>query len=94
MIREVKEMNVFFHGKVDAGFDVLKAKIETDMAGPMGQWVTEYRIADLGDGECMCAMNVTNMEELGKFMSDPAELQWDKDHGANYKAYMMQEMEG
>ena len=41
-------MNVFFHGKVDAGFDVLKNKIETDMAGPMGEWVTEYRIADLG----------------------------------------------
>ena len=87
-------MNVFFHGKIEAGFDVLKAKIESDMAGPMGQWVTEYRIAALGDGECMCATNVTNMEELGKFMSDPAELQWDKDHGADYKAYMMQEMAG
>lgn len=87
-------MNVFFHGKVDAGFDVLKNKIESDMAGPMGEWVTEYRIADLGGGECMCAMNVTNMEALGQFMSDPAEVQWDKDHGANYKAYMMQEMEG
>ena len=87
-------MNVFFHGKINAGFDVLKAKIESDMAGPMGQWVTDYRIADLGDGECMCAMNVTNMEELGKFMSSPEEIKWDEDHGAVYKADMMQEMEG
>jgi hypothetical protein len=25
-------------------------------------------------------------------MSDPAEMQWDKDNGAVYKAYMMSEM--
>ena len=33
-------MNVFFHGKIEAGFDVLKEKIESDMAGPMGAHVT------------------------------------------------------
>jgi hypothetical protein len=37
-------------------------------------------------------MNVTDMEALGAFMSDPAEVQWDKDNGAVYKAYSMQEM--
>ena len=40
----------------------------------------------------MCAMNCTDMEALGAFMSDPAEIQWDKDNGAVYKAYMMSEM--
>ena len=34
-------MNIYFHGTIEAGFDVLKAKIEEDMAGPMGQWITE-----------------------------------------------------
>ena len=68
-------MNVFFHGTIDAGFDVLKAKIESDIAGPMGAHVTEYRLADLGGGEVMCAMNCTNMEEMGKFMSSPEEMQ-------------------
>tara|TARA_B100000768_G_scaffold136879_1_gene127853 strand:- start:314 stop:424 length:111 start_codon:yes stop_codon:yes gene_type:complete len=29
-------MNVFFHGTIAAGFGVLKAKFEKDMAGPMG----------------------------------------------------------
>jgi hypothetical protein len=29
-------MNVFFHGTIEAGFDAIKAKIEKDMAGPMG----------------------------------------------------------
>ena len=37
-------------------------------------------------------MNCTDMEALGAFMSDPAEIQWDKDNGAVYKAYMMSEM--
>ena len=50
--------------------------------------------ADLGDGEVMCVMNCTNMEEMGKFMSSPEEMQWDKDNGAVYKAYLMEEMGG
>ena len=85
-------MNIFFHGTIEAGFDAIKGKLEKDMAGPMGQWITEYRIADLGNNEVMCAMNCTDMEALGAFMSDPAEMQWDKDNGAVYKAYMMSEM--
>ena len=42
----------------------------------------------------MCAMNCTNTEEMGKFMSSPEEMQWDKDNGANYKGYFMEEMQG
>ena len=85
-------MNIFFHGTIEAGFNAIKGKLEKDMAGPMGQWITEYRIADLGNNEVMCAMNCTDMEALGAFMSDPAEMQWDKDNGAVYKAYIMSEM--
>jgi hypothetical protein len=32
------------------------------------------------------------MDALGAFMSDPLEVQWDKDNGAVYKAYSMQEI--
>ena len=39
-------------------------------------------------------MNCTDMDAMGAFMSDPTELQWDKDNGAVYKAYMMTEMTG
>ena len=85
-------MNVFIHGTIAAGFDVLKAKVEEDMAGPMGKIISEYRLVDLGNNEVMCAMNCTDMEAMGAFMSDPAEVQWDKDNGAVYKAYMMSEM--
>ena len=85
-------MNVLIHGTIAAGFDVLKAKVEEDMAGPMGKIISEDRLADLGNNEVMCAMNCTDMEAMGAFMSDPAEVQWDKDNGADYKAYMMSEM--
>ncbi len=87
-------MNVFVHGTIEAGFDVLKAKFEKDMAGPISACVTEYRMADLGGGEVMCALNCTNMEEMGKFMRSSEEMQWDKDNGAVYKAYMMEEVAG
>ena len=85
-------MNVFFHSTIETGFDVLKARIEGQMAGDMGNWVTEYRLAEFGNNEVMCAMNCTDMEAMGAFMADPAEVQWDKDNGAVYKAYMMTEM--
>ena len=87
-------MNVFFHGTIKACIDVLKARIEKDMAGPINAWISESRLADLGGGEVMCAMNCTNMEEMGKFMSSPGEIQWDKDNGADYKAHFMEEMQG
>ena len=85
-------MNIFMHGNIAAGFGVLKAKFDKDMAGPMGKW---HRLPSDGfrqSDEVMCCMNVTDMDALGAFMSDPAEVQWDKDNGAVYKAYSMQEI--
>lgn len=87
-------MNVFMHGKVEAGFEVLKAKMAADMAGPAGEFCTEYRLADLGNGEVMFCANVTDFEKMGAFMSNPAEVQWDKDNGAVYKVYTLEEMQG
>ena len=46
-------MNVFMHGTVEAGFDVPKAKIESDMEGPAAEFVDEYRLAHLDNGEIM-----------------------------------------
>ncbi|MDB3861794.1 hypothetical protein N9301_09995 [Paracoccaceae bacterium] len=86
-------MNVFMHGTCAAGFSVLKAKIEKDMAGPAGEWVSEYRLADLGNNELMFAANVTDFDAMGAFMSNPAEVQWDKDNGAVYKVYTLEEMQ-
>ena len=86
-------MNVFMHGTCAAGFDVLMAKIEKDMAGPAGEWVSEYRLADLGNNELMFAANVTAFDAMGAFMSNPAEVQWDKDNGAVYKVYTLEEMQ-
>jgi hypothetical protein len=87
-------MNVFMHGKVEAGFKVLKAKMAADMAGPAADFCTEYRLADLGNGEVMFCANVTDFEKMGAFMSNPAEVQWDKDNGAVYKVYTLEEMQG
>ena len=64
-------MNVFFQGAIEAGFDVLKARIEGQTAGDMGKWVSKYRLSDLGNNEVMCAMDCTDMEAMGAFMSDP-----------------------
>ena len=47
--------------------------------------VSEYRLADLGNNELMFAANVTDFDAMGAFMSNPAEVQWDKDNGAVYK---------
>ena len=86
-------MNVFMHGKIEAGFEVLKAKVDADMAGPAGEFCTEYRLADLGNGEIMFCANVTDFEKMGAFMSNPSEVQWDKDNGAVYKVYTLEEMQ-
>ena len=82
------------HGKIEAGFEVLKAKVEADMAGPAGEFCTEYRLADLGGGEIMFCANVTDFEKMRAFMSNPSEVQWDKDNGAVYKVYTLEEMQG
>ena len=52
-----------------------KVKRAPRMFFTMGQWISEYRLADLGNNEVMCAMNCTNMEAMGAFMADPAEMQ-------------------
>ena len=81
-------------GKQENLPEALKAKMATDMAGPAGEFCSEYRLADLGNGEVMFCANVTNFEKMGAFMSNPAEVQWDKDNGAVYKVYTLEEMQG
>ena len=85
-------MNVFVRGTVEAGANVLHAKIKADMAAGAGDFVTEWRFAELGEKEFMACMNVTDMEAMGAFMSSPEELQWDKDNGCEYTIYGLEEM--
>ena len=73
-------MNVFMHGAAAAGFDVLKAKIKREMAGPAGEFVDEYRVTHLGIGKIMFCPKVDDFKKMGAFMSNPAEVHWDKDH--------------
>ena len=80
-------MHVFMHRTVEANFEVLKAKIESDLAGPTAEFVDEYRLAHLGNGEIIFCAKVNDFEKMGAFMSNPAEVQWDKDHGFVYKVY-------
>ena len=74
-------MNVFMHGAAAAGFDVLKAKIKRDMAGPAGEFVDEYRVTHLGNGKIMFCLKVDDFEKIDAFISNPAEVLWGKDHG-------------
>ena len=85
-------MNVFVRGTVETGAHVLHAKIKTDMAAGAGEFITEWRFAEIGEKEFMACMNVTDMEAMGAFMSSPEELQWDKDNGCEYTVYGMEEM--
>ena len=55
-------MNVFFKGTIEAGFDVMKAQVEADMAGEAGEFCTEYRLADLGGGEVMMCACLSPLE--------------------------------
>ena len=55
-------MNVFVRGTVEAGASVLHEKIKADMAAGAGDFVTEWRFAELGEKEFMACMNVTEME--------------------------------
>jgi hypothetical protein len=41
----------------------------------------------------MFAANVTDFDAMGAFMSNPAEVQWDKDNGAVYKVYTLEEIQ-
>ena len=85
-------MNVFVHGTIDKGANVLYAKIKEDMKGEAGKWVTDWRFAEIGAKEFMACMDISNMEAFGVFMSSPEELQWDKDNGCKYTVYGLEEM--
>ena len=56
---------------IAAGFGVLKAKFDKDMAGPMGKWVPDFRQTGLGNNDVMLCMNVIGMEALGAIMMEP-----------------------
>lgn len=64
------------------------------MKSGAGEFVTDWRFAEVSDKEFMACMNVTDMEAMGAFMSSPEELQWDKDNGCEYTVYSMEEMPG
>ena len=49
-------------------------------------------LPELGEKEFMACMDVTDMEAMGAFMSNPEEIQWDKDNGCEYTVYGMEEM--
>lgn len=86
-------MNVFMHGTAEAGFDVLKANIGSDMPDPAAVFVDECRLAHTDNDEIIFCAQVNDFEKMGAFMSDPAEVQWDKDHGCVYKVYPVEEMQ-
>ena len=56
-------MNAFMHGTVEAGFDALKAKIESDMAGLAAEFADEYRLAHLDNSEIMFCAQVNDFEK-------------------------------
>ena len=74
-------MNVFVRGTIETGSHVLPAKIKADMAAGAGEFITDFRFAELGKKEFMACMNVTDIEAMGAFRSSPEELQWDRDNG-------------
>ena len=87
-------VNVFFTGKVAAGFDATKARVEEDMKVALGLFVSDYKLANLGNDEFMMSANVNDFEKMGEFISNPERMQWDKDNGAVYKGYTLSEMQG
>ena len=59
----------------------LKLRLKRDMADPTGEFVDQYRVVHLGIGEIMLCAKVNDFEKMVAFMSNPAEVQWDKDRG-------------
>ena len=64
-------MNVFVRGTVATGARILHEKIKEDMKSGAGEFVTDWRFAELSDKEFMACMNVTDLEAMGTFMSSP-----------------------
>ena len=87
-------VDVFFTGKVAARYDATKARVEENMKVALGSFASDYKLANLGNGEFMVCASVTNFEKKGGFMSNPERMQWDKYNGADYKGYTLSEMEG
>ena len=85
-------MNVFIRGTIATGAHVLHEKIKQDIKAGAGEFLTEWRFAEVGEKEFMACMNVTEMEEMCAFMNSPEELQWDKDNGCKYTVNGMEEM--
>ena len=85
-------MNGFVRGTVETGEHGLHEKIKADMAAGAGEFITEWRFAELGEKEFMACMNVNDMEATGAFMNSPEELQWDRDNACEYSVYGMEEM--
>ena len=85
-------MNVFIRGTIATGAHVLHEKIKQDIKAGAGEFLTEWRFAEVSEKEFMACMNVTDMEAMGAFMNSPEELQWDKDNGCKYTVYCMGEM--
>ena len=48
----------------------------------LGSFVSDYKLADLGNGEFIMCANVTAFKKMGAFMSNPESMQWDRENGA------------
>ena len=62
----------------------------------LGSFVSKSKLANLidgSDGDFMMCANVINFENMGAFMNNPRRMQWDKDNGAVYKGFSLNEME-
>ena len=55
-----KLMNVFVRGTVETGAHVLHAKIKADMAAGAGEFITEWRFAELGEKEYQPTIQLDN----------------------------------
>ena len=52
-------MNVFVRGTVATGAHVLHEKIKADMKSGAGEFVTDWRFAEVSDKEFMACMNLS-----------------------------------
>ena len=62
----------------------------------LGSFIGEYKLANISegsDGYFMVCGNVTNFENMGALICKSKRMQWDKDKGAIYIGYSLNEME-
>ena len=60
-------MNVFVRGTVEAGANVLHAKIKADMAAGAGEFVTEWRFAEIDKKENLLNAEIINFPNEKNF---------------------------